>query len=58
MMNGRILIVIGIVVTGGHCPPNYPANIQDDGSAVVGVTTWDADTKKENRLSLSLKTTL
>ena len=42
-------------ITGGECPPNYPANIQEDGSAMVGVTTWDADTKTGNHLSLSLK---
>ena len=42
-------------ITGGECLPNYPANIQEDGSLMVGVTTWDADTKTGNHLSLSLK---
>ncbi|WP_371504267.1 hypothetical protein [Nitrosopumilus adriaticus] len=34
-------------VTGGECPPNYPANILDDGSAIVGVTVWNAKTDSE-----------
>ena len=34
-------------VTGGECPPNYPANILDDGSAMVGVTVWNAETDSE-----------
>lgn len=32
-------------ITGGECPLIYPANIQEDGSKMVIVTTWDADTK-------------
>ena len=34
-------------ITGGECPPNYPANILDDGTAMVGVTIWNAETNSE-----------
>ena len=34
-------------ITGGECPPNYPANVLDDGSKMVGVTIWDAETNSE-----------
>lgn len=36
-------------ITGGECPLNYPVNIQEDGSKMVIVTTWDADTKTEKQ---------
>jgi hypothetical protein len=42
-------------VTGGECPPNYPANIQEDGSKMVAVTTWDADTKTEKSFIFIIK---
>lgn len=34
-------------ITGGECPPNYPANVLDDGSKMVGVTIWNAETNSE-----------
>ena len=34
-------------VTGGECPPNYPANVLEDGSKMVGVTIWNAETNSE-----------
>ena len=34
-------------VTGGECPPNYPANVLDDGTKMVGVTIWNAETNSE-----------
>ena len=34
-------------ITGGECPPNYPANILDDGSMMVGVTIWNAENDSE-----------
>lgn len=34
-------------ITGGECPPNYPANVLDDGSKMVGVTIWNASTDSE-----------
>jgi len=34
-------------ITGGECPPNYFANILEDGTKMVAVTNWDADTKIE-----------
>lgn len=34
-------------ITGGECPPNYPANVLDDGSQMVGVTIWNAETNSE-----------
>ena len=41
--------------TGGECPQYYPGNIQDDGSVMVGITTWDADTKIEKSFVFIIK---
>ncbi|MCV0409615.1 hypothetical protein [Nitrosopumilus sp.] len=42
-------------ITGGECPPNYPANIQEDGSKMTIVTTWDADTNTEKSFVFIIK---
>lgn len=42
-------------VTGGECPPNYFANILEDGSKMVAVTSWDADTKIEKSFVFIIK---
>lgn len=42
-------------ITGGECPPSYPVNIQEDGSKMVIVTTWDADTKTEKQFVFVIK---
>ncbi|MCV0431238.1 hypothetical protein [Nitrosopumilus sp.] len=34
-------------ITGGECPSNYPANVMEDGSKMVGVTIWNAKTNSE-----------
>jgi hypothetical protein len=40
-------------VTGGECPPNYIANIQEDGSQVVIVTI--SDTVHEKQFTFFIK---
>ncbi|MCV0366350.1 MAG: hypothetical protein K5798_03665 [Nitrosopumilus sp.] len=42
-------------ITGGECPPDYPANIQEDGSVMVGITMWDADTNTEKSFIFTVK---
>ena len=42
-------------ITGGECPPNYFANVLDDGSKMVAVTNWDADTKIEKSFVFVIK---
>ena len=42
-------------ITGGECPPIYPANIQEDGSKMTIVTTWDADTNTEKSFTFIIK---
>ena len=42
-------------ITGGECPPNYPANVMEDGSEMAIVTTWDAETKKEKQFVFVIK---
>jgi len=51
-------------IVGRDCPPYYIGNIQQDGSLMVGMTTWDADTKtgksfvfiiKDNTLSYDVR---
>jgi len=42
-------------ITGGECPPNYFATILDDGSKIVAVTNWDADTKIEKSFVFIIK---
>lgn len=42
-------------ITGGECPLNYPVNIQEDGSKMVIVTIWDADTKTEKQFVFFIK---
>ena len=32
-------------VVGDDCLPYYRGNFQEDGSIMVGITSWDADTK-------------
>ena len=34
-------------ITGGECPPNYIANIQEDGSVMVGITISDTVIEKQ-----------
>lgn len=43
------------LITGGECPSNYPVNIQEDGSEMVIVTTWDVDTKTEKQFVFVIK---
>ncbi|MDH3341159.1 MAG: hypothetical protein OEL84_07730 [Nitrosopumilus sp.] len=42
-------------ITGGECPQNYFANVLDDGSKMVAVTNWDADTKIEKSFVFVIK---
>jgi len=42
-------------ITGGECPPNYFATVLDDGTKMVAVTNWDADTKIEKSFVLIIK---
>ena len=42
-------------ITGGECPPNYFASILEDGSKMVAVTNWDADTKIEKSFVFIIK---
>ena len=42
-------------ITGGECPLNYIANILEDGSKMVAVTNWDADTKTEKSFVFIIK---
>jgi hypothetical protein len=42
-------------ISGGECPPNYPANIQEDGSAMIGITRWDANTRTEKSFVFIIK---
>lgn len=42
-------------ITGGECPPNYFATVLDDGSKMVAVTNWDADTKMEKSFVFIIK---
>lgn len=42
-------------VTGGECPPNYFANVLEDGTKMVAVTSWDADTNIEKSFVFIIK---